>query len=302
MDLSEEEEEEIFAGVSRPVLNATGGGADSEAEDEDEGAAPAAADDSARSESGEDSALLGAEAAFGGLDSAGIADEMDPFRTAGPVASADPEPSAAGASKSAGKKQKWLPENHVVHRKVFIGGLGFDVDDSALLKFFSRFGKVQEASVARTDKGKPRGFGFVTFVNHKGAKFCVKEAGEEGKMSVLGREVGVRMSENRGADTPHYMMPARGQYDPRPARSNEPQRAPGGSGAGKGAKRVADDWELIAPSAEERGEGAEGGAEGKRKRKRPEQIVTVTRRQDAEPLYDKAITMKELFPKEFWRI
>ena len=65
---------------------------------------------------------------------------------------------------------------------------------------------------------------------------------------------------------------------------------------------MADDWELIAPSAEERGEGAEGDAEGKRKRKKPEQIVTVTRRQDAEPLYDKAITMKELFPKEFWRI
>ena len=30
--------------------------------------------------------------------------------------------------------------------------------------------------------------------------------------------------------------------------------------------------------------------------------MTVTRRQDAEPLYDKAITMKELFPKEFWRV
>jgi len=30
--------------------------------------------------------------------------------------------------------------------------------------------------------------------------------------------------------------------------------------------------------------------------------VTVTRREDAEPLYNKALTMKELFPKEFWKI
>ena len=37
-------------------------------------------------------------------------------------------------------------------------------------------------------------------------------------------------------------------------------------------------------------------------KKKKEEIVTITRRQDAEPLDKRPITMKELFPKEFWRI
>jgi len=40
----------------------------------------------------------------------------------------------------------------------------------------------------------------------------------------------------------------------------------------------------------------------RRVRKKKEEIVTVTRRQDAEPLNKRPITMKEIFPKEFWRV
>ena len=52
-------------------------------------------------------------------------------------------------------------------------------------------------------------------------------------------------------------------------------------------------------------EGGDDGAEAeprKRNRKKKEEIVTVTRRQDAEPLNKRPITMKEIFPKEFWRV
>jgi hypothetical protein len=52
----------------------------------------------------------------------------------------------------------------------------------------------------------------------------------------------------------------------------------------------------------EGGDGFGGGGKAKKKRKKKEEIVTVSKRQDAEPLYDKKLTMKELFPKEFWRI
>ena len=60
--------------------------------------------------------------------------------------------------------------------------------------------------------------------------------------------------------------------------------ARGGSGSG-------------APAAGSSRSGYEHG--GKRKKN---EIVTVSKRQDAEPLNKKPITMKEIFPKEFWRI
>ena len=51
------------------------------------------------------------------------------------------------------------------------------------------------------------------------------------------------------------------------------------------------------------GGGGGGGDEGeKRKKKKKNEIVTVTRRPEAEPLDKRPITMKEIFPKEFWRI
>ena len=40
----------------------------------------------------------------------------------------------------------------------------------------------------------------------------------------------------------------------------------------------------------------------KRGGKKTEEIVTVTRRPDAEPLNKRPITMREIFPKEFWRV
>jgi hypothetical protein len=67
-----------------------------------------------------------------------------------------------------------------------------------------------------------------------------------------------------------------------------PDGAPGGSSGGSGGG---------APAAGSSRSGYEHG--GKRKKN---EIVTVSKRQDAEPLNKKPITMKEIFPKEFWRI
>ena len=76
-------------------------------------------------------------------------------------------------------------------------------------------------------------------------------------------------------------------------REREP-RAPGVAGTSGAAATGS------APAgSDELGEGESNG--GKRSKKKQE-IVTVSRRQDAEPLYEKALTMREIFPKEFWRI
>lgn len=82
------------------------------------------------------------------------------------------------------------------------------------------------------------------------------------------------------------------------------ERAPGGAGESLGAPGVSS----IA-QAHKRGLGGdvdeyedEAGEPRKRNRKKKEEIVTVTRRQDAEPLNKRPITMKEIFPKEFWRV
>ena len=77
---------------------------------------------------------------------------------------------------------------------------------------------------------------------------------------------------------------------------------------------VVDDKEIEAVYPSEKGsrpleaswgepEPAEGGgAQPRKSKKKKEEIVTVTRRQDAETLDKRPITMKELFPKEFWRV
>ena len=67
--------------------------------------------------------------------------------------------------------------------------------------------------MARTEGGKHRGFGFVTFVSHKGSAFAVKEAGDPPEMMVDGRKCNVRYTEDRGPDLRGVntnALPARG--------------------------------------------------------------------------------------------
>ena len=84
-----------------------------------------------------------------------------------------------GAKGMKGKKLGYVTQGHISQRKIFFGGLGPETTDASLLKAAVRYGKVQEAVVVRTDGGKSRGFGFVTYVSHKGANYVLKEAGDE---------------------------------------------------------------------------------------------------------------------------
>ena len=180
--------------------------------------------------------LLGAEAAFETTEGS----ELDPFRVAAGV---DPAPSEPKAAKAGAQK----PPKGGDARKLFVGGLSHGTDEASLTKFFARFGKVQECHVARTEGGKHRGFGFVTFVSHKGSAFAVKEAGDPPEMMVDGRKCNVRYTEDRGPDLRGVntnALPARG------AGFLTKQKAPaafgagssgGGGGGGGGGRRGGDD-------------------------------------------------------------
>ena len=323
-----EDADDVLGGLSRPVLNAGAAAPESDDESGDERAEPTAgaipedeaatgdaeADDDADDDAAADSGLLGAEAAFETTEGS----ELDPFRVAAGV---DPAPSEPKAAKAGAQK----PPKGGDARKLFVGGLSHATDEASLTKFFARFGKVQECHVARTEGGKHRGFGFVTFVSHKGSAFAVKEAGDPPEMMVDGRKCNVRYTEDRGPDLRGVntnALPARG------AGFLTKQKAPaafgasssgGGGGGGGGGRSGGDDEAMpelgVAARAQAlrrmpaEGGGGGGGDDdeaggGKRKRggKKKEEIVTVTRRPDAEPLNKRPITMREIFPKEFWRV
>lgn len=323
--MSDDDEDDALAGLSRPTLGLACTDDASENEEEVHQAptgVPMAAEDG-----DEDNEEPHAQASFGGvsaeeafdLQTAPGALELDPFRVASGI-----EQSPADASSGAVRPGSSGLSGRPVSNKLFVGGLSHATTDDALIKLFAKYGKVQEAVAV-----PGRGFGFITFVSAKGARYCLQQCGDPPSVSIDGRECTIRCAEqkdDRGAG--RHKMPARGSvaYLGAPPKkggsarsgssaagldgSDEPTygvaaiaaaqkrerepRAPGVAGTSGAAATGS------APAgSDELGEGESNG--GKRSKKKQE-IVTVSRRQDAEPLYEKALTMREIFPKEFWRI
>lgn len=59
------------------------------------------------------------------------------------------------------------PGAHVTVKKIFVGGIKEDTEESHLRDYFSQFGKIEVIDIM-TDRntGKKRGFAFVTFDDH----------------------------------------------------------------------------------------------------------------------------------------
>lgn len=56
-------------------------------------------------------------------------------------------------------------------KKLFVGGLSWDTDDSSLRAAFAQFGDIVEAKVVTDrDTGRSRGFGFVSFKDDAAAE------------------------------------------------------------------------------------------------------------------------------------
>jgi len=310
--MSSEDDDDTLAGLSLPTFGTPVGGAE-----DDEALSPPQPAELGAEEVGEEDSEeeeeagptgVNAEQAFASntMDSL----ELDPFRRAAGADVPDREAEATGEKGKKGKKLGYVAQGHISQRKLFFGGLGPETTDASLLKAAVRYGKVQEAVVVRTDGGKSRGFGFVTYVSHKGANFIIKEAGDEGKVAVDGHQCTVRASEEKIKATEGlHKLPARGNLpqskpEPREMCASDgvlPGNSYGGGVEGSiGVSAIAGAHKRAPWERDE--EPAEGGARPKKAKKKKEEIVTITRRQDAEPLDKRPITMKELFPKEFWRI
>lgn len=81
-------------------------------------------------------------------------------------------------------------------KKVYVGGLSYNVTNEMLADEFRQYGDIEE-SVVITDRdtGRSRGFGFVTFVNQAAAQGALAYDGKEW----LGRKITVNMAKDKPA-------------------------------------------------------------------------------------------------------
>lgn len=81
--------------------------------------------------------------------------------------------------------------------KLFIGGLAWHTDDSALRTKFEQFGQVEEAIVVKDrDTGRSRGFGFVRFSDEQAADDAI---GQMNNVEFDGRTIRVDKASERGS-------------------------------------------------------------------------------------------------------
>lgn len=326
LDSDNDDNGDASAGPVVPQVAATAAGAGARASKD--GEQPGAEADRGDEDSDEaEGGLLGAEAAFAAGGGPMAEFELDPFR----VARGADVPGPASASHSAdGKKGNTSSKSgSTIPKKLFVGGLSQNTTDASLVRFFARYGKVQEATVAGGSAGgvggSSRGFGFVTFVSDKGARYCIQQAGDPPMLLIDGSECTVRYAQQQNDHGARlHKMPARGNVDYLGLSKRGGSGGLGGAGtSGMTAAAsstapipVGDPGVAMIAAAHKRGadaprssaaaaaaadaDGAECG--GARKKQKKKEIVTVSRRQDAEPLDQRPITMREIFPKEFWRI
>lgn len=81
-------------------------------------------------------------------------------------------------------------------KKVYVGGLSYNVTNEMLADEFRQYGDIEE-SVVITDRdtGRSRGFGFVTFANQAAAQASLAYDGKEW----LGRKITVNMAKDKPA-------------------------------------------------------------------------------------------------------
>eukprot|EP00056_Hartaetosiga_gracilis_P019112 m.13071 g.13071 ORF g.13071 m.13071 type:complete len:252 (+) comp7417_c0_seq1:48-803(+) len=93
-----------------------------------------------------------------------------------------------------GKSHEELEEIERNGFKLFIGNLNFDTAEPDLRAEFGRFGELMDVFLPRGSNRRPRGFGFVTFVNKADAEKAVEDM--DGKV-IMSRELQVNFARPR---------------------------------------------------------------------------------------------------------
>ena len=80
-------------------------------------------------------------------------------------------------------------------KKLFVGGLSWNTNDTLLRQSFERFGSVSDAKVILDrESGRSRGFGFVTFDDDEAAHSAISEM--DGS-NLDGRDIRVNEAQER---------------------------------------------------------------------------------------------------------
>jgi heterogeneous nuclear ribonucleoprotein A1/A3 len=98
-------------------------------------------------------------------------------------------------------------------RKLYIGGLSYDTANDKLLEVFSKYGEIEEGSVAYDkNTNKSRGFAFVTFKTVEATKRALKEPNK----TIDGRTVTVKLAADGQKEKPQSQPAVSPQMQPIP--------------------------------------------------------------------------------------
>lgn len=76
---------------------------------------------------------------------------------------------------------------------IFTGGLAYNITESHLKSYFSQFGKIRKAEIARHKSGLSKGYGFIFFADSSGVPNTLKVDHHE----IIGRKIDVQKAKER---------------------------------------------------------------------------------------------------------
>ena len=82
------------------------------------------------------------------------------------------------------------PEN----TKMFVGGLSWETTIDTFTEYFRTYGEITDSVIMKDNTGKPRGFGFVTFKEHKSVNLVLAKQ----KHTIDDKQVDPKIAEKRG--------------------------------------------------------------------------------------------------------
>lgn len=78
--------------------------------------------------------------------------------------------------------------------KIFIGNLPFNLDENELRSHFEQFGAIESVAIPTDrERGRPRGFAFITFETQQSAQEALSLDGKE----IEGRKIAVKMAQDK---------------------------------------------------------------------------------------------------------